>query len=353
MIFCKYSLKKLNTFNINVNASKVVKVKDLTQLCKLWKKYKQKKKPCLIIGEGSNVLFLKNFCGLVMINRIKGIYISESKKYWHLHINSGENWHKLVKFTIKHKIYGLENLALIPGRVGSAPIQNIGAYGSSIQNFCAYVDIINPINKNIKRINKEKCNFKYRDSIFQHSYKSYIIISVGLLLPKKWVPNLNYFNFKKLKNNININTTPKKIFNYVCNIRKKKIPYHKIYGNAGSFFKNPIISPKLGKKLLKMFSNMPYSLENNFFKLSAGWLINKCNFKGYIRKGVMVHSKQCLILLNRFNNASGMNILNLAIKIYNSVGKKFGIWLEPEVKIIDNYGEINPYIYFKKIKKLK
>ncbi|QJC34316.1 UDP-N-acetylmuramate dehydrogenase [Enterobacteriaceae endosymbiont of Donacia cinerea] len=346
MIFCKYSLKKLNTFNINVNANKVIKVKNLIELCELWKKYKQKNRPCLILGEGSNILFLKNFYGLVIVNRIKGIYISESKKYWHLHINSGENWHKLVKFTIKNKIYGLENLALIPGCVGSAPIQNIGAYGSSIQDFCEYVDIINPINKNIKRINKKNCNFKYRDSIFKHNYKNYIIISIGLFLSKKWVPNLNYNDLKKLKHNIHI--TPKKIFNYICHIRKKKIPYHKIYGNAGSFFKNPIVSPNLGKKLLKIFSNMPFSLENNFFKLSAGWLINKCKFKGYIRKGVMVHSKQCLILLNRFNTSSGRDILNLAIKIYNSVGKKFGIWLEPEVKIIDNYGEIDPCIFFKK-----
>ncbi|WP_246208931.1 UDP-N-acetylmuramate dehydrogenase [Enterobacteriaceae endosymbiont of Donacia vulgaris] len=346
MIFCKYALKKINTFNVNVNARKIVKVKNLPQLCKLWKEYKKKKQPCLVLGEGSNVLFLKDFYGLVIINRIKGIYISESKKYWHLHINSGENWHKLVKFTIKRKIYGLENLALIPGYVGSAPIQNIGAYGSSIQKFCTYVDIINPINKSIKRINKEKCNFKYRYSIFQHNYKNYIIISVGLLLPKKWVPNLNYFNFKKSENNIY--NTPQKIFDYICSIRKKKIPYHKICGNAGSFFKNPIISIKLGKKLLKIFSNMPYSLENNFFKLSAGWLIYKCKFKGYIKDGVMVYSKQCLILLNKFNNASGMDILNLAIKIYHSVGNKFGIWLEPEVKIIDHYGKINPYILFKK-----
>ncbi|QJC35507.1 UDP-N-acetylmuramate dehydrogenase [Enterobacteriaceae endosymbiont of Donacia sparganii] len=345
MVYCNYPLKKLNTFNLNINANKVVKVKELQQLCKLWQKYKKKYLPCLILGDGSNILFLKNFYGLVIINRIKGIYINESKKYWNLHVNSGENWHKLVEFTIKKKIYGLENLALIPGRVGSAPIQNIGAYGSSIKDFCQYVDIINPINKKIKRINKKKCKFQYRNSIFKHNnYKNYVIISVGLSLSKKWIPNLNYNDLKHLKSNI----TPQKIFNYICNIRKKKIPHPKIYGNAGSFFKNPIISPKLGFKLLKIFPDIPFSLENNYFKLSAGWLIDKCKFKGYIRKGVMVHSKQALILLNKFNNSSGMNILQLAIKIHNTVGKKFGIWLEPEVKIINSYGIVNPYIFFKK-----
>ncbi|QJC37143.1 UDP-N-acetylmuramate dehydrogenase [Enterobacteriaceae endosymbiont of Donacia thalassina] len=345
MIYCKYSLKKFNTFNININAIKIVKIKDLEKLCNLWKKYKKQNFPCLILGDGSNILFLKNFYGLVIINRIKGIYISESKKYWNLHVNSGEKWHDLVKFTIKHKIYGLENLALIPGRVGSAPIQNIGAYGSSIQNFCEYVDIINPINKKIKRINKKKCNFKYRDSIFKYNYKNYVIISIGLSLSKKWIPNLKYNDLKKLKYNI----TPQKIFNYICNIRKKKIPYPKIYGNAGSFFKNPIISPILGTKLLKIFSDMPFSLEKKKFKLSAGWLIDKCKFKGYISSnGAMVYSKQSLILLNRFNNSSGIDILELAIKIYYKVGKKFGVWLEPEVKIIDSHGEVNPYIFFKK-----
>ncbi|QJC38368.1 UDP-N-acetylmuramate dehydrogenase [Enterobacteriaceae endosymbiont of Donacia fulgens] len=344
---CKYSLKKLNTFNINVNASKIVQVKELKQLCLLYNKYKKKNFPCIILGEGSNVLFLKNFYGLVIINRIKGIYISESKKYWNLHINSGENWHKLVKFTIKNKIYGLENLALIPGRVGSAPVQNIGAYGASIQNFCEYVDIINPSSKKIKRINKKKCNFKYRDSIFKYSYKNYIIIAVGLSLSKKWVPNLNYNDLKKLKYS---NITPQLIFNYICNLRKKKIPNPKIYGNAGSFFKNPVISHILGFKLLKIFSDMPFTLEKNNFKLSAGWLIDKCKFKGYIRKGVMVYPRQSLIIINKFNNSSGMDILKLAIKIYNAVGKKFEVWLEPEIKIIGNYGEINPYIFFKKIR---
>ncbi|QJC34332.1 UDP-N-acetylmuramate dehydrogenase [Enterobacteriaceae endosymbiont of Donacia crassipes] len=339
------SLKILNTFNLQVNAYKISIIKDLQKLCQLWTKYKKKYYPCLVLGEGSNVLFLNNFYGLVIINRIKGIYIKESKKYWNLHVNSGENWHKLVKFTIKNKIYGLENLALIPGCVGSAPIQNIGAYGSSIKDFCKYVDVIDPINKKIKRFNNQDCQFKYRDSIFKHkNYKKYIIISVGLFLPKKWVPNLKYYCLKHLKI---FNITPQKIFNYICNIRKKKIPNPKIYGNAGSFFKNPYISLQKGLKLLQTFPNMPYTLKDNCIKLSAGWLINQCHFKKYLYKGVTVYSKQSLIILNKFNNSSGMDILNFAIKIYNTVGKKFNIWLVPEIRIIDNYGEINPLIYFK------
>ncbi|QJC35918.1 UDP-N-acetylmuramate dehydrogenase [Enterobacteriaceae endosymbiont of Donacia cincticornis] len=339
------SLKILNTFNLKVNVYKIFLIKDLKKLCQLWEKYKKKYYPCLILGEGSNVLFLNDFYGLVIINRIKGIYIRESKKYWNLHVNSGENWHKLVKFTIKKKIYGLENLALIPGCVGSAPIQNIGAYGSSIKDFCQYVDIIDPVSKKIKRLNNKDCQFKYRNSVFKHkNYKKYIIISIGLFLPKKWIPNLKYHCLKHLKNH---NITPQKIFNYICNIRKKKIPHPKIYGNAGSFFKNPYISLQKGFKLLQIFPNMPYVLKNNYMKLSAGWLINQCNFSKFLYKGVTVYSKQSLIIVNKFNNSSGMDILNFAIKIYNTVGNKFDIWLEPEVRIIDNYGEINPLIYFK------
>ncbi|WP_169780225.1 UDP-N-acetylmuramate dehydrogenase [Enterobacteriaceae endosymbiont of Donacia piscatrix] len=340
------SLKILNTFNLKINGYKISIIKNLQKLCQLWKKYKKKHYPCLVLGEGSNVLFLNNFYGLVIINRIKGIYIRESKNYWNLHINSGESWHKLVKFTLKNKIYGLENLALIPGRVGSALVQNIGAYGSSIKDFCQYVDFIDPISKKIKRFNNRDCQFKYRDSIFKHkNYKKYIVISVGLFLSKKWIPNLRYSSLKYLKND---NITPQKIFNYICNIRRKKIPNHKIYGNAGSFFKNPSISLEKGSKLLQMYNNMPYTLQDNCIKLFAGWLINQCNFKKYLYKGVTVHSKQSLIILNKFNNSLGIDILNFAIKIYNTVGNKFDVWLEPEVIIIDSYGEINPLIFFKK-----
>ncbi|QJC31469.1 UDP-N-acetylmuramate dehydrogenase [Enterobacteriaceae endosymbiont of Donacia tomentosa] len=339
-----YSLKELNTFGINVNALKIIKIRNFFQLCEIWKKYTKKSIPCLILGKGSNVLFLRNFCGIILINKIKGIYVSESKQFWNLHVNSGENWHKLVKYTIKKKMYGLENLALIPGCVGAAPIQNIGAYGVSLKNFCQYVDIVNPINKEIKRINKEECFFKYRDSIFtKNIYKNHVIISLGLSLPKKWIPHLNYKDFK----NFNLDITPQKIFHYISNIRKKKIPDPKILGNAGSFFKNPFVSDTLGFKLLKIFPTMPYTIKNNIFKISAGWLIDQCKLKGYIQKGAMVHKKQALIIINN-SNASGMDILNLAIKIYNIVGNKFGIWLEPEVKIIDDYGEIDPSTFFSK-----
>ncbi|QJC31892.1 UDP-N-acetylmuramate dehydrogenase [Enterobacteriaceae endosymbiont of Donacia versicolorea] len=348
-MICNYPLNNFNTFNIKNYAIKIIIVNNLKKLCKIWQKYKKKNLPCLILGKGSNVLFLNDFYGIVIINKIKGIYISELPKYWNLHINSGENWHELVKYTIENKIYGLENLALIPGSVGSAPIQNIGAYGASIKDFCQYVDIINPINKKIYRINKKECKFQYRDSIFKYDIykKNYVIISIGLLLSKKWIPNLNYKDLKKLKKN-NTNPNPQKIFNYICNIRKKKIPNPKIYGNAGSFFKNPFISLKLGLKLLKIYPQIPISIEKSKLKLSAGWLIDQCKFKGYIRKGVMVHSKQSLIILNKSNNATGMDILKLAIKIYNAVGIKFNIWLEPEVKIINSYGEVHPSIFFKK-----
>ncbi|QJC29769.1 UDP-N-acetylmuramate dehydrogenase [Enterobacteriaceae endosymbiont of Plateumaris sericea] len=343
MIIYKNSLKHFNSFGIDVHASKIIKIKNINELYYLWKENNQKLIPYIILGSGSNVLFLNNFQGIVIINRLKGIIINESKNYWNLHVSSGENWHQLVKYTIKKNIFGLENLALIPGCVGSAPIQNIGAYGVSLKNFCKYVDIINFSNKKIIRLSYKKCNFKYRDSVFRNFYiRNYAIIALGITISKKWKPNINY----KDLNHLNFNTvTPHEIFNHICKIRKNKIPNPKIYGNAGSFFKNPLVSPKLGSKILKKFPNIPYIIKNNIFKFSAAWLIDECNLKGYTHGGAMIYSKHSLIIINKFK-ATSNDILSLAIKIYYCVGNKFGIWLEPEVKLIGTVGEINPSIIF-------
>ncbi|QJC29321.1 UDP-N-acetylmuramate dehydrogenase [Enterobacteriaceae endosymbiont of Plateumaris pusilla] len=344
MIICKNSLKYFNTFGLDVNAFKIITIKNISELYYLWKENNQKLIPYIILGSGSNVLFLNNFKGTVIINRLKGILINETKNYWNLHVAAGENWHQLVKYTIKKNIFGLENLALIPGCVGSAPIQNIGAYGVSLKNFCKYVEILNFSNKKIIRLSYKKCNFKYRDSIFKNFYiRDYAIIALGITISKKWKPNINY----KDLNHLNFNTvTPHEIFNYICKIRKNKIPNPKIYGNAGSFFKNPLIPNKLGFQILKKFPNLPYIVKNNnLLKFSAAKLIDECNLKGYMYGGAMIHSKHSLIIINKFK-ATSNDILNLAIKIYYCVGNKFGIWLEPEVRLIGTVGEIHPSIIF-------
>ncbi|QJC27980.1 UDP-N-acetylmuramate dehydrogenase [Enterobacteriaceae endosymbiont of Plateumaris braccata] len=335
----KNSLKNFNTFGIDVTAFKIIKITNINKLYYICKKYYYKSLPYIILGGGSNVLFLNHFKGIVIINRLKGININESKNCWNLHVYSGEYWHQFVKYTIKKGIFGLENLALIPGCVGSALIQNIGAYGVSLKNFCKYVDIMNLSNKKITRLSSKECNLQYRNSIFKNFYMhNYIIIALGMTISKKWKPNISY----KDLNHLNLNTvTPHEIFNYICKIRKKKIPNPKIYGNAGSFFKNPLVSLKLGVKLLKTFPNIPYVIKNNIFKFSAAWLIDQCDLKGYIKGGAMIYFKHSLIIINKYK-ATSKDILYIAIKIYNSVGNKFGIWLEPEVRLIGSIGEINP-----------
>ncbi|QJC30641.1 UDP-N-acetylmuramate dehydrogenase [Enterobacteriaceae endosymbiont of Macroplea appendiculata] len=340
------SLKKIHTFHVNVYAYNIIYIYSVKQLYNIWYQCKKKFIPYLILGKGSNVLFTENFHGFILLNRIKGIKIYSNTFFWNLHVGAGESWHKLVKYTIKRGIYGLENLALIPGCIGAAPIQNIGAYGMSLEYFCSYVDVFNPYNQQILRIPKKYCYFNYRNSIFKsQKYKHYIIIAVGLSIPKQWTPCIIYKELKYLNNNV----TAQQIFQHVCNIRHKKLPNPNIIGNAGSFFKNPFVTLHQGLNIIKKFSKMPYILENNIFKISAAWLIEKCNFKGIIFNGASVYHKQALVIINKYN-ASGQNILNLANKIYNGVGKKFGIWLEAEIRIFDKKKEISQKKIFTKNK---
>lgn len=214
------SLKDLNTFSINVTAKKIIFIRTIKSLIDICKKCDLSNIPYIILGEGSNVLFLENYKGIVIINRIKGITIKEKKNFWLLHVLSGEKWNDLVKYTLRMGFFGLENLALIPGCLGSAAIQNIGAYGLELKNVCQYVDIISLKNSKIIRIEKDLCKFSYRNSIFKHKYtEGYAVLAVGIKILKKWNPIV----FKSFFKNINITKiNPYKIYNSICRIRKKK-----------------------------------------------------------------------------------------------------------------------------------
>jgi len=334
----KKSIHKIpNTFKINVTAQKIFFIKSTNTLIKIWNKCKKFKIPFLILGEGSNTLFLENYLGIIGINKIKGIKIKEKNKNWHLHVNSGENWHYLVQYTIKKGIFGLENLVMIPGSVGSAPINNIGAYGLEIKDICQYVDVLCLQSKKIKRIEKKNCYFGYRDSIFKYKYQSgYIIIAIGIILSKYWKPITSYGLLKKI--NL-INITPYQIFNKIKYIRKNTIPNYKLIGNVGSFFKNPILIKKNISNLLEKYKNIPYYPEKNGrIKLSAAWLIEQCGLKSYTIGGASVYHKQPLILINK-KKATSQEILRLAYKIFYSVKKKFNILLELEVQLIGKNGK--------------
>ncbi|WWO98899.1 MAG: UDP-N-acetylmuramate dehydrogenase [Candidatus Dasytiphilus stammeri] len=341
MISCKprQKLKPFNTFNIDVNALQISIVYTIPELIQVWKKSHEENLPIICIGQGSNLLFLEDYIGTVIINRLKGIKITENSNTWHLHVSSGESWHALVQSTLKKGLFGLENLAFIPGCVGSAAVQNIGAYGLEFNDICEYVDLLNLTNQKILRMSASECQFKYRESIFQYGYKNHVIIAVGLLLKKNWAPKITT-GFLKGFNPMNI--TAEKIFYKISDIRSKRLPNPITFGNAGSFFKNPIINSELATNLRLHFPEMIwYPQSNGKIKISASWLIEQCHLKESKKGGAGIYRKNPLVLINE-SNASGWDIAMLAYKIRKHVAKKFDIWLEPEVSFFSSHGKINP-----------
>ncbi|HCD1257995.1 TPA: UDP-N-acetylmuramate dehydrogenase [Citrobacter amalonaticus] len=334
-----HSLKAWNTFGLEQSANEIVCVENEQQLVNVWQSANALHQPVLILGEGSNVLFLDTFHGTVIINRIKGIEVTEQPEAWHLHIGAGENWHRLVEHTLQLGMAGLENLALIPGCVGSSPIQNIGAYGVELQRVCAYVDCVELATGKTQRVSATECRFGYRDSIFKHEYQDrYAIVAVGLRLMKQWQPVLTYGDLARLDP---ATVTPQQVFDSVCHMRRTKLPDPNISGNAGSFFKNPVVAKDVAEALLSQFPNAPhYPQPDGSVKLAAGWLIDQCELKGVSIGGAAVHRQQALVLINA-GNATSEDVVNLAHLVREKVGEKFNVWLEPEVRFIGQTGEVN------------
>lgn len=333
------SLKHWNTFGIDRNAQRIVCAENMPQLLEAWQTAVQNQQPVMILGEGSNVLFLEDFAGTIIINRIKGIDVSEEDDAWLLHVGAGENWHKLVQFTLERGMPGLENLALIPGCAGSSPIQNIGAYGVELQRVCNYVDCVELSSGKLQRLLAQACRFGYRDSIFKHEYQDrYAITAVGLRLTKNWQPVLSYGELARLDPST---VTPQQVFDAVCHMRTSKLPDPKINGNAGSFFKNPVVTSEQASILLAGFPNAPhYPQADGSVKLAAGWLIDQCQLKGVVVGGAAVHHLQALVLINA-GQATSEDVVQLAHLVRQRVGEKFNVWLEPEVRFIGRSGEVN------------
>lgn len=341
------SLKRFNTFGLMVNASQVIVAETIEVILSAWQESQKSEEPLLILGEGSNVLFMEDFAGTVIINRLKGLQITEDDDAWYLHVGSGENWHNFVEQTLQNQMPGLENLALIPGCVGAAPIQNIGAYGVEIKDVCNYVDVLNLNDGKVQRISNEKCRFRYRDSIFKHDYQSgFVIVHVGFCLRKKWQAMINYGDLIQLHRE---SVTPQQIFDIVCQMRRSKLPDPYVMGNAGSFFKNPVLSRLIAKDLQQQHPNMPQYVQFNNddddmdadkVKVAAAWLIDFCQLKGYRIGDAGVHVQQALVLVN-LGNASSMDIIALARHVRHTVANAFNIWLEPEVRFIARTGEVN------------
>ena len=330
------SLKNYNTFGIDVKARFFVEITGLVQLQKVLELKAYPKK--FIISGGSNMLLTKDIDALVVHINLKGItVVEENENFVEVKAMAGENWHELVMWSLEQGYGGLENLSLIPGNVGTAPIQNIGAYGVELKDVfvsCAAMDVKTG---ELEGFDNEACEFGYRESIFKNEAKDkYIITSVVLKLTKKdHVLHTGYGSIEnELKNKGIVHPTIRDISDAVIAIRRSKLPDPKEIGNSGSFFKNPVISQKAFDRFIKKHPNAPfYEMDDNEFKIPAGWLVEQCGFKGKRFGDAGVHDKQALVLVNH-GAATGKEILDLSKKIQDEVQKTFKIKIQPEVNII-------------------
>ncbi|MDO8686912.1 MAG: UDP-N-acetylmuramate dehydrogenase [Candidatus Berkelbacteria bacterium] len=331
-----YNLSKLNTFGIPARAKFFAELANEADSKELFGAPEFKKSSKLFLGGGSNVLFTKDFTGIVILNKLKGIEIlKEDEKTATVRAMGGEVWHDLVIFAVDRGYWGIENLALIPGTVGATPIQNVGAYGVELKDALLNVEAFE-IETGKKRIfSKEECNFGYRDSIFKNELKGkYFISAIVLKLSKIENKNINYKILQDYltENKIEIKTS-KDISNAVANIRRSRLPDPVVLGNAGSFFKNVLVPLPRLRELLQAYPDLPYFEEEELVKIPAGWLIEQAGWKGYRVGNVGVHDKQALVLVN-YGGASGKEVLDLAYKIIDSVKEKFDLVLVPEVNIV-------------------
>ena len=326
------SIKAMNTMAIDAYCDCLIEVTSLNQLVAL----SIPKQPIYILGEGSNTLFVDNKTPTLIRPNFKGIKVFETQTHFHLNVGAGENWHQLVQYTVENNMFGLENLALIPGSVGAAPVQNIGAYGVEFANFCHSVEWFDFETSRQQELLVEQCHFSYRDSIFKQALKGKgLITSVNLVLPKKWQPKLTYAGL----NELNETASAVQVMSKVIEIRNSKLPDPKQLANVGSFFKNPVVTQSVFDKLQLQYPDVPfYPQSEGLVKLAAGWLIEQSGLKGYRQGDAAVHQNQALVLVN-FGNATGREIAALAELVVNTVAEKFAVTLEPEVRIVGEHGE--------------
>ena len=329
-----FSLKNHNSFKIDVKAKEFIEINSKEELIKLSELLKNEK--ILFLGGGSNVLFTKDYDGTVIYLNIKGINIEkENSDLSVVKANAGENWSDFIKFCLDNNLGGVENLSLIPGNVGSAPVQNIGAYGVELKDVFLSCEVFNSDDFSVKDFSLSDCKFEYRNSIFKKR-RNLIILSVRLKL-KNNNHNINTsyggINEELKKLNIN-NPTIKDISKVVCNIRRRKLPDPEKIGNAGSFFKNPIISKEKLNWIEKHHKDVPsYKIDQDYYKIPAAWLIEIAGLKGKEFGKFGIHKSQPLVLVN-YGGAKGEDIYKLSLSIKQIIKKIFKIELETEVNII-------------------
>jgi len=328
------SLKKFNTFNVDEIAKLLLEVDNISDLPNVLSK-QNKKDEILVLGGGSNILFTESYNGLIINLKNKGKKIlQEDKNSVLVEVSAGENWHDFVLWTIKNNFGGLENLSLIPGNVGAAPIQNIGAYGVELKDVFYSCKGLMLDSLSEFEFKKTECKFDYRTSIFKSKLKNKTVITSVKLILTKSEHNFN-IDYKDLNINLlNTELSVKKISDEVIKIRTSKLPDPNFFGNCGSFFKNPIVNSFKYKSLLDKFPNTPaYKIDDDNYKISAAWLIDQSGFKNKKDKNVGVYENQPLVIIN-YGDATGNELLNFALKIKETIYNNFEIVLEEEVIIM-------------------
>jgi UDP-N-acetylmuramate dehydrogenase len=330
------SLKAYNTFGIDVNARYFVDFNTIDTLSEVLASATFQQNEQLILGGGSNILFTKDFEGIVLHNLLKGISkVQVSEHEYHVSAGAGEVWHELVLYAIANNLAGMENLSLIPGFVGASPMQNIGAYGVEIKDIFVSLKAMEVATGLIKTFTKEECAFGYRESFFKRAGKGkYIILEVTFQLSTKHQFNTSYGAIEQELAKMNVLPSIKNISQAVINIRSNKLPNPKELGNAGSFFKNPTIAIPHYETLKKQYPDIPgYPVNDELIKTAAGYLIEKCGLKGFRKEDAGVHQMQALVIVN-YGKASGHQIFDLSSLVIEKVEENFGIELEREVNII-------------------
>ena len=344
-------LQPYNTFGIAAKALALVRVRDESDLRAVLADPHWSTLPRQVLGGGSNIVLTGDVKSLVLKIEVPGLRLaSETEKHWVIEAGAGVGWHDLVAWTLDNGYPGLENMALIPGTVGASPVQNIGAYGVELQDRFDSLDAMDLFTGEVFRLNAAQCGFSYRDSVFKHASGEpgglglglagrAVILRVRFALPKRWKPELGYADLeRKMQETGNHAPDARQIFDWVCAIRRAKLPDPAVIGNAGSFFKNPTVTPEQCADIIARDPKVAhYHLDDGRIKLAAGWLIDACGWKGKTVGHAGVYEKQALVLVNRGgreNPCTGGEVMTLAKAIQTSVYERFGIRLEPEPVVI-------------------
>jgi UDP-N-acetylmuramate dehydrogenase len=331
------SLKPYNSFGLPAVAHTLVRVTGDADVRRVVDHPQLGRAPKFVLGGGSNIILTRDMPQIVLKIEVKGMrLVAEREDAWIVEAGAGESWHEFVEFTLNHGWPGLENMALIPGTVGAAPVQNIGAYGVELEDRFESLDAVDLVTGRSVTLGPSICAFGYRDSVFKHSLANRSVITrVRFRLPRPWQPVAGYLDLERKIHETGIREpSPRQIFDWVCAIRRAKLPDPQVIGNAGSFFKNPVVTIEQCRDIIGRDPEIVhYPMPDGSVKLAAGWLIDACGWKGKTMGQAGVYERQALVLVNR-GHAIGSEVMLLARAIQESVYGRFGIRLEPEPLVV-------------------